>query len=287
MLNEAAVVPEVELSFEKAGQGPVLLMLHGFPQNRSIWRRVAQILSDQYTLIMPDLRGYGQSPKPAGDAKHENYAKRTMARDLVALMDRLGIDRFDVIGHDRGARVAHRLAADYPQRVQRLMLLDISPTLKMYENTNLQFAVGYWHWFFLVQAAPMPERLIGADPQAFLESFMIKRYPGRAVFEPQSWAQYVAGVKDPACLHAMCEDYRASVSIDLEHDRQDRAQGRKLVQPLRVLWGQHGMIERCFDPVNDWLEVADHVTGRPLDAGHYLPEECPQEVAQEIRQFFC
>jgi haloacetate dehalogenase len=166
------------------------------------------------------------------------------------------------------------------------MLLDISPTLKMYEQTDMKFALGYWHWFFLVQPAPLPEQLIGADPQGFMESFMIKRYAGRTVFEPENWAQYLEGIKDPASLHAMCEDYRASVTIDLEHDRADRAKGAKLSQPLRVLWGQHGMIERCFDPINDWLEVAQSVSGRVLDAGHYLPEEQPQEVAQEIRRFF-
>ena len=286
MSEHNVVVSEVELSYLQQGSGPALLLLHGFPQNRSIWRRVCEQLSGSFTLIMPDLRGYGQSPKPASDAHHENYSKRTMARDLIALMDRLGIAQFGVVGHDRGGRVAHRLAADFPHRVQRLMLLDISPTLKMYEQTDMKFALGYWHWFFLVQAAPLPEQLIGADPQGFMESFMIKRYSGRSVFEPQNWAQYLEAIKDPACLHAMCEDYRASVTVDLEHDRADRAKGARLSQPLRVLWGQHGMIERCFDPINDWLEVAQSVSGRALDAGHYLPEERPEEVASEIGRFF-
>lgn len=276
----------VELSYQTQGAGPALLLLHGFPQNRSIWNRVCEQLSDCFTLVMPDLRGYGSSPKPASDPEHQSYSKRQMARDMIALMDRLGIEQFGVVGHDRGGRVAHRLAADFPERVQKLMLLDISPTLKMYEQTNMQFALGYWHWFFLVQPSPMPEQLIGADPQGFMESFMIKRHAGRVLFEPENWAQYVQAVKDPACVHAMCEDYRASVTIDLEHDRADREKGAKLIQPLRVLWGQHGMIERCFDPINDWLEVAQTVSGRMLDAGHYLPEERPLEVAQEIRQFF-
>ena len=286
MPEQNKVVNEVELFYQMKGTGPALLLLHGFPQNRSIWRRVCEQLSDTYTLVMPDLRGYGNSPKPASDPHHQNYSKRQMALDLIALMDRLGIEQFGVVGHDRGGRVAHRLAADFPTRVQRLMLLDISPTLKMYEQTDMRFALGYWHWFFLVQPAPLPEQLIGADPQGFMEAFMLKRHGGRAVFEPENWAQYLEAIKDPACLHAMCEDYRASVTIDLEHDRADRAKGTRLSQPLRVLWGQHGMIERCFDPINDWLEVAQSVSGRALDTGHYLPEEQPQEVAQEIRQFF-
>lgn len=286
MSEQNQVVNEVELFYQVKGTGPVLLLLHGFPQNRSIWRRVCDQLSDSFTLVMPDLRGYGNSPKPASDPHHQNYSKRQMALDLIALMDRLGFQQFGVVGHDRGGRVAHRLAADFPARVQRLMLLDISPTLKMYEQTDMQFAVGYWHWFFLVQPAPLPEQLIGADPKGFMEAFMLKRHGGRATFDPENWAQYVEAIEDPACLHAMCEDYRASVTIDLEHDREDRKKGTKLSQPLRVLWGQHGMIERCFDPINDWLEVAESVSGRALDAGHYLPEERPLEVAQEIRQFF-
>jgi len=235
---------------------------------------------------MPDLRGYGRSPKPASDPAHLTYSKRAMARDLVALMDQLGHAHFGVVGHDRGARVAHRLAADHGARVTRLMLLDIAPTLAMYEQTDMTFAAGYWHWFFLIQAHPLPETLIGQDPVFFMDQFMNKRYPGRHVFEPTRWKSYVAGMQDPACLHAMCEDYRASFTVDLEHDRADRQAQRKLSMPVRVLWGQHGMIQKCFKPLEDWAAVADEVSGQALDSGHYIPEERPEVLQAEIRTFF-
>lgn len=275
----------LELSYDRLGSGPPLLLLHGFPQTRAIWRAVAQRLSDRFTLVMPDLRGYGASPKPQTDAQHLTYAKRAMANDLVALMDRLGFDEFGVVGHDRGGRVAHRLAADQPHRVSRLMVLDISPTLAMYRQTDMAFAAGYWHWFFLIQPAPLPETLVGAQPEFFMKEFMVKRH-SRQMFDPECWAEYLAAIKNPACLHAMCEDYRAAATIDLVHDQADREAGRKLPMPLRVLWGQHGMIQKCFDPLREWADVADTVTGRALDAGHYIPEECPVEVEQEIDQFF-
>jgi haloacetate dehalogenase len=276
----------LDLSYEVMGQGPVLLLLHGFPQTRAIWRAVAEQLKDRYTLVMPDLRGYGASPKPESDPEHLTYSKRAMANDMAALMDKLGFEKFGVVGHDRGGRVAHRLAADFSSRVTRLMVLDISPTLTMYRQTDMTFAAGYWHWFFLIQQAPLPETLIGAQPEFFMNEFMVKRYPGRHIFAPEAWEQYLACVKDPACLHAMCEDYRASATIDLVHDQEDRDAQRQLPMPMRVLWGQHGMIQKCFSPLKDWSDVATEVSGQPLDAGHYLPEECPQAVAQEIRGFF-
>jgi len=164
--------------------------------------------------------------------------------------------------------------------------LDISPTLAMYEQTDMTFAAGYWHWFFLIQAHPLPETLIGQDPIFFMNQFMVKRYPGRHVFEPARWASYVAGMQDPACLHAMCEDYRASFTVDLEHDRADIAAKRKLTMPLRVLWGQHGMIQKCFKPLDDWAVVADQVSGQAIDSGHYIPEERPEVLTTEIRAFF-
>jgi haloacetate dehalogenase len=278
--------PTCDLAYDIQGQGPVLLLLHGFPQNRSIWRAVAQQLATEFTLVMPDLRGYGQSPKPASDPEHLVYAKRAMAADMIALMDKLGFDQFGVVGHDRGGRVAHRLAADYPSRVNRLMTIDISPTLSMYEQTEMTFAAGYWHWFFLIQPHPLPESLIGHQPDLFMEEFMGKRYPGRHIFAPDSWAQYLAGIKDPACLHAMCEDYRASFGVDLLHDKADRDAKRLLPMPVRVLWGQHGLIQKCFNAIEDWQQVAEHVSGRSIDGGHYLPEECPDEIVAEIRAFF-
>jgi len=282
---EQALEP-VELAYDVCGTGPVLLLLHGFPQNRAIWQPIQAALSNHFTLVMPDLRGYGASPKPASDPLHATYAKRAMANDLIALVDKLGHKQFGVVGHDRGARVAHRLVADHPERVTRLMLLDISPTLAMYEQTGMTFAAGYWHWFFLIQEAPLPETLIGQQPAFFMNEFMVKRYPGRHIFETSRWESYLAGIQNPACLHAMCEDYRASFTIDLEHDRADREAGQQLPMPVRVLWGQHGMIQKCFNPLQDWAAVATEVTGRPIDSGHYIPEEQPEVLADEIRQFF-
>lgn len=274
-----------ELSYDVQGEGPPLLLLHGFPQTRAIWRAVAKHLQDKFTLVMPDLRGYGASPKPPSDPEHLAYSKRAMASDLMVLMDKLGFATFGVVGHDRGGRVAHRLAADHPTRVRGLMVLDISPTLAMYRQTDMTFAAGYWHWFFLIQAAPLPETLIGAQPEFFMKEFMVKRH-SRQMFDPDCWAEYLAAIKNPACLHAMCEDYRAAATIDLVHDQADRDAARKLPMPVRVLWGQHGMIQKCFDPLRDWAEVAERVSGRSLDAGHYIPEERPVEMAQEIGAFF-
>lgn len=274
------------LDYEVCGQGPALLLLHGFPQNRAIWQPIKAALSPHFTLVMPDLRGYGQSPKPASDPAHLTYSKRAMANDLIKLMDEIGHVKFGVVGHDRGARVAHRLAADHGERVSRLMLLDISPTLAMYEQTDMTFAAGYWHWFFLIQAYPLPETMIGQDPIFFMDQFMVKRYPGRHIFETKRWESYLAGIQDPACLHAMCEDYRASFTIDLEHDRADRQAQRKLQMPVRVLWGHHGMIEKCFKPLEDWAQVASDVSGQTIDAGHYIPEERPEVLQAEIRAFF-
>lgn len=282
----ARALEPVELAYEVCGTGPVLLLLHGFPQNRAIWQPIKAALSSHFTLVMPDLRGYGASPKPQSDSSHATYSKRAMARDLVALMDQLGFREFGVVGHDRGARVAHRLAADHGDRVSKLLLLDISPTLAMYEQTDMTFAAGYWHWFFLIQAYPLPETLIGQRPDFFMNEFMVKRYPGRHLFEPSRWESYLAGMRDPACLHAMCEDYRASFSIDLEHDRADRDAGDRLQMPLRVLWGEHGMIQKCFTPLDDWAAVAVNVSGRTIDSGHYIPEERPEELTEEIRTFF-
>jgi haloacetate dehalogenase len=282
----ASPLDPMPLHYERMGSGPPLLLLHGFPQTHLIWEEVATYLSASYTLIMPDLRGYGASPKPESDAQHLTYSKRAMAADLIALMYELGYERFGVVGHDRGARVAHRLAMDHSQWVDKLMLLDISPTLTMYEQTDMVFAAGYWHWFFLVQQAPLPETMIGRDPVFFMEQFMVKRYPGRHIFAPHRWQAYLEALSDPACIHAMCEDYRASIGVDLEHDRYDRQQGLQLSMPVHVLWGAHGMIQKCFHPLQDWSAVAKHVRGRALDAGHYLPEECSKEVALEIQAFF-
>jgi haloacetate dehalogenase len=235
--------------------------------------------------VAPDLRGYGDSGKPATDARHAPYSKREMAKDAVAAMRALGLERFFLAGHDRGGRVAHRLAMDHPGAVERLAVLDISPTLAMYEQTDMAFARAYWHWFFLIQEAPIPETLIGADPKFYLRHKMGDGAAGMKPFGPRAWAEYERCFT-PGAIHASCEDYRAAASIDLEHDRADREAGRRIACPLLALWGAHGVVERCCKPLEDWGRVATGVRGRALPAGHYLPEEVPDLVASEFESFF-
>ena len=277
---------DITIAYQKAGNGPPLLLLHGFPQTKIIWHLVAPRLSQDFTVIASDLRGYGESSKPAGNPDHSNYSKRSMALDQVRLMKHLGFDQFRVLGHDRGGRVAHRLAADHPACVAQLMVLDISPTLAMYEQTTMDFARGYWHWFFLIQKHPIPETMIGANVEFFLKQFMGGRYAGLDIFKDTCWQEYLKGMQDPAGLHAMCEDYRAASTIDLEHDRADRTAGKVLEMPLKVLWGEHGLVNACFSPLQDWSRVARHVSGRTVASGHYIPEEAPEELLDEALKFF-
>jgi len=266
---------------------PPLLLLHGFPQTHTIWHAVVARLRRRFTLVLPDLRGYGDSDKPDGPADHSTYSKRTMARDAVLLMQGFGFERFFVCGHDRGGRVAHRLALDHPQAVRALMLLDISPTLTMYERTTMEFAQRYYHWFFLIQPAPLPERLIGADPLFYLRTKVGGwGSGGTTFFDPRALAEYERCFADPAAIHAMCEDYRAAASIDLDHDRADAA--RRIECPVRVLWGERGVVHRLFTPVEDWSDKsAAPVSGRPMPTGHYIPEEAPTLLADEMETFFC
>lgn len=276
----------VDIHGIRGGEGPPLLLLHGHPQTHMIWHRCAGDLAQHFTVIATDLRGYGASGKPASDARHAAYSKRAMAADQVALMRQLGFERFFVCAHDRGARVAHRMALDHPDAVERLMLLDIAPTLAMYEQTDREFATRYFHWFFLIQPEPLPETLIGANSDAYVERVMGGRHAGLAPFAPEALDAYRAALRQPGAVHAMCEDYRASASIDLEHDRADIERGHKVGCPLRVLWGEHGVIGRCFDPLAEWRKVARDVSGRALPCGHYIPEEAPGALVGEILSFF-
>lgn len=276
----------IEIACMVGGNGPALLLLHGFPQTKAIWHQVAPELAKNFTVVASDLRGYGASSKPHGKPDHSSYSKRSMAKDQHALMNALGHKQFFVLGHDRGGRVSHRLAMDFPQSVLKLMVLDISPTLAMYERTSMAFAKGYWHWFFLIQPEPVPETLIGANPEYWLKNHM-GRHAGTGIFSPERWAEYLSGVSNPQGMHAMCEDYRAAATIDLEHDRADRNDGKKLRMPLRVLWGEHGLVNQCFTPIADWQEVSDgEVTGRAVACGHYIPEELPELVIKEAEAFF-
>jgi len=236
-------------------------------------------------VVACDLRGYGDSSKPQGAPDHANYSKRTMALDALAVMRSLGFERFRVLAHDRGARVAYRLALDHPQAVERMALLDIAPTLAMYEQTSEAFARAYWHWFFLIQPAPMPERLIEADPAAYVRDVMGKRSAGLAPFDPRALREYQRCLALPGAAHGICEDYRAAAGIDLEHDRLDRSAGRKLGMPLLALWGEQGVVGRCFDPLEEWKLVADDVQGGALPCGHYIAEEAPELLLRRVLPF--
>ena len=263
---------------------PALLLLHGYPQTHVIWHAVAPRLAARFNVVATDLRGYGESGKPASDAAHLPYSKRVMAADQVEVMRKLGFERFHLCGHDRGGRVGHRMAIDHPGAVSSLAVLDIAPTLAMYEQTTEAFARAYWHWFFLILPHPTPERLIGADPAHYLERKMKDGAAGGRPFTPEAWAEYERCFT-PGVVHASCEDYRAAASIDLEHDRADREAGRRVACPLLALWGAHGVVEKCFRPLDEWRRVADDVRGRALPGGHYLPEELPDAVASELERF--
>ncbi|WP_281915523.1 alpha/beta fold hydrolase [Caldimonas thermodepolymerans] len=268
------------------GRGPALLLLHGHPQTHVMWHRVAGALAQRHTVIAMDLPGYGDSWRPAPDEQHLNHSKRHMAEAVDDAMQVLGHARYAVCAHDRGARVAHRLAVDRPQRVSRLMLLDIAPTLAMYEHTSDAFARAYWHWFFLIQPAPLPERLLGHDPVFYLRSVLGRRYAGLAAFDPLAMREYERCIALPGTIASICEDYRASATIDLEHDRADMAAGRRVEQPLRVLWGARGVVGANFDVLALWRERAREVDGRALDCGHYIAEELPQALLEEMQDFF-
>jgi haloacetate dehalogenase len=274
-----------EINLVLGGSGPPLLLLHGYPQTHAMWHRIAPRLAQHFTLVCADLRGYGDSGKPVSDPEHRTYAKRAMAQDQVEVMQALGFSRFAVAGHDRGGRVAHRMARDHPERIERLAVLDIVPTAIMYGRTDKAFATAYYHWFFLIQPYDLPERLVGADPEYYLRKKLGGwGTAGLAPFDARALAEYARCFRDPATIHATCEDYRASAGIDLVHDAGDRQQ--KLACPLLVLWGDKGVVHRLFDPVADWQSVASDVRGKALVSGHYLAEEVPCETCAELLAFF-
>lgn len=276
----------VRLHAKRAGTGAPLLLLHGHPQTHAMWHRVAPRLAQSFTVVLMDLRGYGDSDRTEAGVHSQAYAKREMALDALAVMRAQGFERFQVLAHDRGARVAHRLAADHPESVERLMLLDIAPTLAMYRGTNEDFARAYWHWFFLIQPPPLPEALIASDPAGYVRSVMGSRHAGLAPFAPEALAEYERCAGIPGTAEAICADYRASAGIDLAHDEEDVAAGRKLTQPLHVLWGEHGAVGRCFDVLALWRERAADVTGQSLPCGHYIAEEAPQLLLDQAHSFF-
>ena len=275
----------IQIAGHIGGSGSPLLLLHGHPQTHAIWHKLAPVLMKSHTLVMTDLRGYGDSSKPQGDVDHSNYSKRVMAQDQVEVMNQLGFDRFDVLAHDRGARVAHRLAMDHADAVKKLIMLDIAPTLSMYEKTTEAFAKAYWHWFFLIQPSPLPERLIEADPAGYIRDVMGRRFAGLKPFDPLALAEYMRCVALPGAAHGMCEDYRAAAGIDLIHDREDIAAGKKLEMPTMVLWGADGVVNKCFKPLQEWQAICRNVIGETLPCGHYLPEEAPDMLLEKVATF--
>ena len=277
-------VENVDIHVRMAGDGPPLLLLHGYPQTHVMWHKIAPRLAEEFTVVLADLRGYGDSSKPPGGDGHANYSKRAMACDQVEVMRALGFGRFAVAGHDRGGRVVHRMALDHPDAVERAAVLDIAPTLTMYERTDMTFATAYYHWFFLIQPADLPERMIGADPGFYLERKIGAWSRTDGCFDPAALAEYKRCFGNAEAIHATCEDYRAAASIDLEHDRADL--DRRIECPLLVLWGARGVIERCYDVLGVWRERARMVQGRALPCGHFLAEEAPDETFAELRAFF-
>jgi haloacetate dehalogenase len=272
------------LSLVSGGRGPAVLLLHGHPETLLCWHRVAPLLARDFTVVCADLRGQGGSSKPRGLPDHSTYSKRAMASDLAEVMTRLGHERFHVVGHDRGGRVAHRLALDHPERVRSITVLDISPTLAMYARGGPSFARAYFHWYLLTQPAPLPERLLAGRAREWVEARLGRGRVGLAPFPPAVRREYVRAFSNPRTVHALCEDYRAAASIDLAHDRADRR--RRLRMPLLALWGREGVIEAEFDCLADWREVARDVTGRALPCGHFIPEERPRELVRELRRLF-
>ena len=281
----SAIVDNVRIKAIQGGNGPALLLLHGHPQTHAIWHKVVPELTKYFTVVAADLRGYGDSGKPEGLPDHSNYSKRRMAQDQVDLMRMLGHESFDVLAHDRGGRVAARMALDHPTVVTKLITLDVAPTLAMYEKTSFEFARAYWHWFFLVRPAPFPETLIRADADLYLKQTIGARSAGLKPFTPEAYAEYLRCLQQPDTAHGICEDYRASVTIDLEHDRDSLAKGQKITCDFLALWGADGVIEKCFDPVAEWKHLSDNASGHSLPCGHYIPEEAPELLLERVLPF--
>lgn len=281
-------LPDITLSVQQAGQGSPLVLLHGFPQNGLCWWHVAPVLARQFRVIVPDLRGYGQSDAPPDDAGHTVYSKRRMAQDIVALMDALGLASADVLGHDRGARVAYRLALDHPGRVRRLGIIEIVPTSDFWAAWNAELAMAAYHWTFLAQPAPMPERMIASDPVAYVDHVLASWTMARSLdaFPPPALASYRDQIADPARIHAMCADYRAGASTDRQIDLESRALNRRIGAPVAYLWAGHGFPARTGDPLGLWRNWADRVTGNACQSGHFAMEENPEAVLKLFAPFF-
>ncbi len=281
---------ETSIFVRTKGSGPPLLLLHGFPQTHLMWRRVAPLLARYFAVVCADLRGYGRSGCPSSTPTHAPYAKRAMAQDLVSVMEQLGFARFSVAGHDRGARVAYRLALDHPDRIDRLAVLDVLPTETVWERADARFALAYWPWSLLAQPEPLPERILEAVPEAIITDALGGWGTPSAVFPPEVRAAYVQALGDPPHAHAICEEYRAAATIDREHDQADRASKGRIVCPLLALWSAAGPLARWYvkegGPIALWRAFCDDVVGLALDAGHFFPEEAPEQTADALKRFF-
>jgi len=282
-------VGETTIFARRGGSGEPVLLLHGFPETHAMWHRVAPALADDFTVVCADLRGYGASGKPASDAAHAPYAKGAMARDMVRLMARLGHKRFSAVGHDRGGRVAYRMALDQPDSVERLAVLDIIPTGEAFRRADTRFALGYWPWLLLAQPSPLPERLIAADPQAIIHNALDEWGSDGSGFPADVRAAYIAALSDADAVHAICEEYRAAATIDLARDEEDRRAGRRIACRTLVLWSAGGPLdewyERAGGPLGIWQEWADRVEGRAISGGHFFPEANAGETLAELRRF--
>jgi len=276
---------DVRIAIRRAGAGPALLLLHGYPQSMVMWHQIAPSLAADFTVVLADLRGYGASSKPAGGPGHRNYTKRAMGADMLAAMARLGHDRFAVIGHDRGGRVAHRMALDAPTRVTALAVLDIVPTHYMFTHVDRAMATSYFHWFFLTTGNGLPEELIGGNPAAWIDSRFAGRNAGGLPVDPAALSEYRRVFEDPRAVHASCEDYRAAAGPDLDLDRQDHEAGLRVRQPLMALWGTESYVGQQFDVPAVWRGYATEVSGAGIHADHYLAEEAPQATEAALRQF--
>lgn len=281
---------ETSIFLRRLGTGPAVLLLHGFPQTHLMWRYVAPELASRFTVICPDLRGYGRSGCPASRPDHAPYAKRTMAKDMVAVMTGLGFSRFSVAGHDRGGRVAYRLALDHPECVTHLAVLDIVPTADVWQLADEKLARAFWPWSLLAQPEPLPERLVSAAPDAVVDNALDDWGSPADAFSSQVRAAYIDALRDPMRVHAICEEYRAAATIDLKHDQEDRRAGRRIACPVLALWSSRGALNSWYTaeggPLAVWRDWARDVRGGPLEAGHFFPEEIPQQTADELSAFF-
>ena len=274
------------IRYRKAGQGPVLLMLHGNPQTHAMWHKVAPELVNQYTVICPDIPGYGKSFKPVISNNHSTYSKVNMALDIINFMELLGFDKFQIVAHDRGARIAHRIALDFPEKVIKMILLDIIPTIEHFERTNMEFAMGYYHWFWLAQRSPIPESVINKAPEEWFFAHTSREEKDKNFFDPIALNDYLDCVKNPETIKAICEDYRAAATIDLIDDKKSRDNNIKIKAPTLVLWGNKGKLEQWYETLSIWQNYcSSDLRGNAINSGHYLAEENPDEIIKNVKIF--